>query len=149
MRFNQGIGRRRALPVAGERGQALVEFALVLTPLLLIIVAIVQFGFWFQARSALRDGVRAAARQASLCRSIPGFDDSTAYTAYHGIVDSSVANAINPTITWGPGPADNRPICIAGTPVAVTGSYDYPINILGLINVGGDQLTATAVGVVE
>ena len=52
-----------------ERGQALVELAIVLVPLMLIIVAIVQFGFWFQARSALRDGVRAAARQASLCRS--------------------------------------------------------------------------------
>jgi Flp pilus assembly protein TadG len=126
-----------------------VELALVLTPLILIIVAIVQFGFWFEARSTLRDGVRAATRQASLCRSISGFDDATAYSAYHAIVDSSVANAVDPTISWGTDPPNQPPICIAGTRVTVTGSYNYPINILGLIRVGGDQLTATAVGVVE
>ena len=92
MRFNQGLGRLRALPVAGERGQALVELAIVLVPLMLIVVAIVQFGFWFQARSALRDGVRAAARQASLCRSMgpnPTQDHRrrVGEGVYHGIVE--------------------------------------------------------------
>jgi hypothetical protein len=146
MKNLRGIfGRARA---GSERGQALVEMAIVLVPLMVIILAIVEFGFWFQARSALRDGVRAAARQASLCRSIPGFQDSNAYTVYHGIVNSSASNPADPTIGWGspPGAAVN---CTVGTPVTVTGSYPYGINILGIVNVGSSNLTATAVAVVE
>jgi Flp pilus assembly protein TadG len=139
------IGRR--VPTGGsDRGQAVVEFALVLFPLMLIVVAIVQFGFWFQARSALRDAVRAAARQASLCRSVSGFTDQNAYDVYHGIVNSSVNNPDDPQILWNGSGTVN---CTVGTPVTVTGSYPYAINILGVINVGSTNLQAQAEAVVE
>jgi hypothetical protein len=57
--------RRLAVPLGRRRppkGQAMVEFAAVLLPLLLIVVAIIQFGFLFAAyvgvSNAARDGAR-------------------------------------------------------------------------------------------
>jgi Flp pilus assembly protein TadG len=139
--------------VAEERGQALVELAIVLVPLCLIIVAIVQFGFWFQARSALRDGVRAAARQASLCRSMgqnptQGTVEGSADNVYHGIVNSSANNPQDPSFFWGGG-ATSSYSCTVGTPVTVSGSYNFPISILGVFNISGTALNATAEAIVE
>jgi len=50
------------------RGQALVEFAAVLLPLLLIVVGIVQFGFLFGANVTLTNAAREAARAATIER---------------------------------------------------------------------------------
>ena len=47
-------------------GQSLVEFALVLTPLFLILLAIVQFGFIFNAYITITNATREAAREASI-----------------------------------------------------------------------------------
>lgn len=49
-----------------ERGQALVEFSLVLFPFLLLLLAVVQFAFVFQAWITLNSAVRDAARDAAL-----------------------------------------------------------------------------------
>ena len=66
--------RIRATPLAWregrrgrrERGQALVEFSLVLFPFLLLLLAVVQFAFVFQAWITLNSAVRDAARDAAL-----------------------------------------------------------------------------------
>ena len=50
----------------GERGQALVEFSLVVVPFLFLILAIVQFAFVFQAWITLNSAVRDASREVSL-----------------------------------------------------------------------------------
>jgi Flp pilus assembly protein TadG len=47
-------------------GQSLVEFALVLTPLFLILLAIIQFGFIFNAYITITNATREAAREASI-----------------------------------------------------------------------------------
>lgn len=47
-------------------GQAMVEFAAVLLPLLLIVVAIIQFGLLFGANVTLTNAVREAARAATI-----------------------------------------------------------------------------------
>jgi Flp pilus assembly protein TadG len=47
-------------------GQGLVEFALVLTPLFLILLGIVQFGFIFNAYITVTNATREAAREASI-----------------------------------------------------------------------------------
>jgi Flp pilus assembly protein TadG len=67
----KGIARRLGAPVArvrrrGEDGQSLVEFALILTPLLFLLLGIVQFGFIFQAYITLSTAAREAARDASI-----------------------------------------------------------------------------------
>jgi Flp pilus assembly protein TadG len=49
-----------------ERGQAMVEFAAVLLPLLLIIVGIIQFGLIFGANVTLTNAAREAARAATI-----------------------------------------------------------------------------------
>lgn len=49
-----------------ESGQSLVEFALVLIPLLLVVMGIIQFGFIFNTYVTLSNGVREAARDGSI-----------------------------------------------------------------------------------
>lgn len=58
-----GVGRL-ALPL--ERGQALVEFAFVLLPVLLLIVGIVQFGLLFGANVTLTNATREGARAGTI-----------------------------------------------------------------------------------
>lgn len=60
-----------------ERGQALVEFSLVLFPFLLLLLAVVQFAFVFQAWITLNSAVRDAARDAALY----AYDKDTTQTA--------------------------------------------------------------------
>jgi Flp pilus assembly protein TadG len=48
------------------RGQALVEFAFVLLPVLLLIVGIIQFGLLFGANVTLKNAVREGARAGSI-----------------------------------------------------------------------------------
>lgn len=52
----------------GARGQAMVEFAAVLLPLLVLIVGIVQFGLIFGANVSLTNAAREAARVATIFR---------------------------------------------------------------------------------
>jgi Flp pilus assembly protein TadG len=59
------IGRSHAT-ATGERGQALVEFSLVVVPFLFIVLAIIQFAFVFQAWITLNSAVRDASREVSL-----------------------------------------------------------------------------------
>ena len=48
----------------GERGQSLVEFSLILGPLLLLLLGIIQFGFVFNTYVTVSTAAREAARQA-------------------------------------------------------------------------------------
>jgi len=57
----------RTRPTRGsERGQSLVEFALVFTPLMLLLLAIVQFGFIFNTYVTVTNAAREAARTATI-----------------------------------------------------------------------------------
>ena len=64
-------------PRARERGQALVEFAAVLLPLLVVVVGIVQFGLLFGANVSLTNAAREASRAASIHRYITADSSST------------------------------------------------------------------------
>lgn len=55
-----------AEPRPRERGQAMVEFAAVLLPVLLIVVGIIQFGLLFGANVTLTNAAREAARAATI-----------------------------------------------------------------------------------
>ena len=57
---------RRPGLVRDERGQGMVEFALILPVLLLILVGIIEFGLIFYNVSSVRQGVREAGRQGSV-----------------------------------------------------------------------------------
>lgn len=60
---NATPGRPRA---PARRGQALVEFAVVLVPVLLILVGIIQFGFLFGANVTLTNAAREGARAGTI-----------------------------------------------------------------------------------
>jgi len=69
MRSARALARRpsrRSDDPRRERGQSLVEFALVLTPLMLILLGIIQFGFIFNTYVTLTNATREAAREGSI-----------------------------------------------------------------------------------
>jgi hypothetical protein len=55
-------------PGQRERGQAMVEFAAVLLPILLLVVGIIQFGLIFGANVTLTNAAREGARAATIAR---------------------------------------------------------------------------------
>lgn len=73
---------------SAERGQALTEFALIAPVFLLILFAIIQFGFLFGGQTALVNGVRDAARYASTQR----VTDAASATAACGAVTTQLTN---------------------------------------------------------
>ena len=62
IRGHHGRVRRRSR----AEGQSLVEFALVLTPLFLILLGIIQFGFIFNSYITITNATREAAREGSI-----------------------------------------------------------------------------------
>lgn len=60
------VGSPFPAPRSRERGQAMVEFAAVLLPILLIVVGIIQFGLIFGADVTLTNAAREAARAATI-----------------------------------------------------------------------------------
>jgi len=50
----------------GDRGQSLVEFSLIVGPLLLLLLGVIQFGFIFNTYITLTNAVREAAREGSI-----------------------------------------------------------------------------------
>ena len=59
-----GVEMRRARRARGERGAALVEFALVLPLLMLFVFGVIEFGGTYNDYISLRNGVREGARLA-------------------------------------------------------------------------------------
>ena len=53
-------------PREAQGGQSLVEFALILTPLMLMLLAIVQFGFIFNSYVTITNATREAARSGTI-----------------------------------------------------------------------------------
>src|ERR671930_1547274 len=58
--------------VHDERGQTMVEFAIVLPVLCLLLFGAIQFGILFNSYVTLTDAVRAGARKAAVSRQITG-----------------------------------------------------------------------------
>jgi Flp pilus assembly protein TadG len=65
-RLHPARSRAGRCALGRDRGQALVEFAAVLLPVLLIVVGIVQFGLLFGANVTLTNAAREAARAATI-----------------------------------------------------------------------------------
>jgi Flp pilus assembly protein TadG len=101
---------------AGERGQGLVEFALVLPILLLLVLGIMDFGYFlFQMNAvsgAAREGVRVAAVTAP---------DAAAVTA--AVTNLlTAANMQNPVVTIaGPNAASEVSVTVQATYNSITG----------------------------
>jgi Flp pilus assembly protein TadG len=122
--------------VRDERGQTAVEFALIAPLLVVLLLAIIQFGIAFHNYVTITDAARAGARKAIVARFASGnFDD--AKQTVRDAASSLDQKQLTPTVT--------APSMTAGSLVTVTVTYPYKIDIplIGL-TVSSGTLTAVA-----
>jgi Flp pilus assembly protein TadG len=128
-----------------QDGQAVVEFVVILPVLLLVLLAIYQFGQVFvnymDVTSAAREGARKAAvsRSAGTCSVVDGLAVASAKAA------GSDLNASNLTVTVTRTCTNNS--YAQSTDVTVTATYPYSINIMGVVVSSGTLSSATTMRV--
>jgi Flp pilus assembly protein TadG len=114
-----------------EDGQAVVEFALVLPALLLVLLAILQFGIVFKDYLALTDAVRAGARKGAVSRYVADPQGTTKAAVAASATDLGPRLQVTVTSTWN-----------AGSELAVEGRYPYKVKLLGLVTVADGWLVS-------
>jgi Flp pilus assembly protein TadG len=112
-------------PSAHQRGQSLVEIALVLPALVILLLGIAEVGFFLFSHVQIANAARAGARHGSLCR----LNDNCANLTT--VVQSAVFNeaqsldmdGTNSSVNVQPNPA---PVPVAvGSPITVTVTYTH------------------------
>jgi Flp pilus assembly protein TadG len=120
--------KRRGL-LRTERGAQLVEFALVLPLLLLVVLAIADFGFMFQRYEVLTNAAREGARIAVL----PGYTDADVQAR----VDDYLTAGRVPVAGRGLTEVDDGAVVVPGgttiTTRIVTVNYTYTYMFIGAI----------------
>jgi Flp pilus assembly protein TadG len=114
-----------------EKGQAMVEFALVLPLLLLLVMGIIQFGILFNNYVTLTDGVRAGARQAAVSRTLPdpvGAATNRVKTSAAGLDESKLEITVTPY-----DPNDGSANWVQGGDVTVEAKYPAKIKLFGVV----------------
>jgi Flp pilus assembly protein TadG len=115
--------------IRNERGQTMVEFALVLPILLVLLLGIFQFGVAFNNYVTLTDAVRAGARKAAVSRqaSNPSAACTAEVMAAKGGLDATeLGKNLSCSSSWA-----------AGSDVTVTADYPYSISLLNWKIVSG------------
>lgn len=121
--------RRRTL--RSQEGQAAVEFALVLPALLLVLLAILQFGILFKDYLALTDAVRAGARTGAVSRHAADPKAATEAAVVAAANDLGPKLKATATSSWQP-----------GSQVEVEGRYPYKVKLLNLFTVANGTLVS-------
>jgi Flp pilus assembly protein TadG len=123
-----------------ERGQAMVEFAIIVPILLVVLLGIMQLGVVYNNWVTLTDAARAGARKGAVCRSGCSPNATTATTS---AVKNSAADlnqsklGVTVTSSWA-----------QGSDVTVSASYPWSVNIMGIVVASG-TMTATTTERVE
>lgn len=115
---------RRRHTLRDERGQTMVEFALVLPILLVILFGIFQFGALYNDYVTLTDASRVGAREAAVSRrdSCPSCSaEAAARGSASGLTPSKLTVSVTAT-SWTPGGS-----------VTVEARYPYAVNLLGVV----------------
>jgi len=116
-----------------ERGQAMVETAIVLPLLLIVLLGLIQFGLVFRDYLALVDAVRAGAREAAVSRDVPNPRGAAETRVKAAAADLDLNELdIDVESTWA-----------QGSEVRVTATYPYEINLLGVVVKSGDLQSET------
>jgi Flp pilus assembly protein TadG len=116
-----------------ERGQTMVELALVLPILVVLILGIAQFGVAFNNYVTLTDAARAAARKGAVSResgSPAGDCQAAGYAAGGNLKNPGTDFVVNCSSSWS-----------IGSDVTVTASYPYAISLLGWVVASGNLNT--------
>jgi Flp pilus assembly protein TadG len=121
--------------VREERGQTMVEFAIVLPILCLLLFGAIQFGILFNNYVTLTDAVRAGARKAAVSRQIQGT------TPRQACIDQINASASDLDLS------KLVPDCQSDwqptSTVRVTATYPYSISLMGLVIASGNLRSTT------
>ena len=142
-----GLARR------AQRGQALVEFAVMLPVMLTIMVGIAQYGIVFNNYLMLTDAVRVGTRQLSTIRGQSTNPCQTAATKVKASAfnlnstNVGVSVVVNGT-TYASGTCANVTLT-SGTDVTVTGTYPCQITIMGTTFAPSCTLRSQTTGRVE
>jgi Flp pilus assembly protein TadG len=125
---------RKVFRSKDQKGQTMVEFALVLPVLLMLILGVIQFGIAFNNYLAVTDAVRAGARKGSVARFIQTGREDAVRQVVHDAADNLDTSKMPVTVvsSWE-----------AGEPVTVTATYPYQINLLGIVVKSGDLSSTT------
>ncbi len=126
----------RRTDIRSERGQTMVEFAIVLPVLCLLLFGVIQFGILFNNYVTLTDAVRAGARKAAVSRNLGPADAVAA--AQQAVRDSASdldkTKLPDPTVTSTWQHAD---------PVTICAQYPYNIDLLGFVFASGNLKSCT------
>ncbi len=130
------MSRRRQL--REERGQAMVEFAIVLPIFIVLLFGIIQFGIVFNNYETLTDATRAGARAAAVARNNADPTGTATSAVRSSASDLDQSNlAISVSSSW-----------TSGSDVTVHATYPYSIHLLGWI-VSSGSLSSTTTERVE
>jgi Flp pilus assembly protein TadG len=125
----------RHLSLRSEDGQAATELALVFPILLVILIAIAQFGILFNNYITLTDATRTGARKAAVSR-FTGDQGTAAALAVRAAASNLTASKLNVSVSstnW----------TVPGSDVTVTATYPYDLNILGWVIQSGNLTSTT------
>jgi Flp pilus assembly protein TadG len=118
-----------------DRGQAFVEFALILPVLLLIVLGIIQFGRLYNNNETITNATRAGARVAAVSRTASDPVGATIQAVKNSAPNldlSQVTVTVTPAPPWQP-----------GSSVTVTATYPYSIDLLGMVVKSGTLSSST------
>jgi len=118
-----------------EGGQSVVEFAFVLPLLLMLVLGIVQFGLTYNNYITLTNATRVGARKAAVSRFVG--DNGAAARA------ATIASATNLSLTPAQVTVSSTSWTTPGSDVAVTATYPFSINILGIVVKSGNLTSTT------
>jgi Flp pilus assembly protein TadG len=116
-----------------ERGQTMTELALVLPILVVLVLAIAQFGVAFNNYVTITDAARAAARKGAVSRESgnpQGDCQAAGYAAGQNLNNPGTDFVVNCSSSWD-----------QGSDVTVTATYPYSISLLGWVVASGNLST--------
>ena len=117
--------------VKSEQGQTMTEFTLVVPVLLLVLFGIIQFGIVFNNYVTLTDAARAASRKGAVSRNEAdpkGTCEAAGYAAGANLQNPGTDFIVTCTSSSG---------WAAGTPITVTATYPWSINLVGFTLASG------------
>jgi Flp pilus assembly protein TadG len=127
------MSRRRNI-IRDERGQTMVEFALVIPILCVVLFGILQFGALYNDYVTLTDSTRVGARKAATSRheaNPEGEAEAAARSSAKGLDPGNLDFTVSAT-AWEHGES-----------VTVVGTYPYEIDLLGFVVAAGDLTSET------
>jgi Flp pilus assembly protein TadG len=117
-----------------ERGQTMVEFALVLPILLVVLFGIIQFGILYNNYITLTDATRVGARKGSVSRTTANpaaLAEAATRSAASGLKQADLDVSVT-VAAWTP-----------GAELEVEATYPWDVNVLGFVVASGDLHSKT------